>query len=123
MPCWVTHWLMALPPPPGAPPPPPRPTVFDQDVADLALGHQLLELGQGGGGIGAVEAADGDHRLTAGDDDRIRGVGREGGHEVFGAVAMGFEIGDQRQSVLDEPPGPPPRPPGRGPDTGIDPLA
>ena len=47
----------------------------DQDVADLAGGHQVLELGQGGAGVAAVEAADGDDGLARGDDDRGRASG------------------------------------------------
>src|SRR5438067_1222416 len=48
--------------------------VADEDVAHLAVGDQLLELGERRRRIAAVEAADGDHRLAGGDDDRCRGL-------------------------------------------------
>src|SRR6185437_10168949 len=52
------------------------------EVVDLALGDHRLELGQRGGRVGAVEAADRHHRVAAGGEldrrGRLRADGRRG---------------------------------------------
>src|SRR4029453_18778224 len=66
-----------------------------EEVVDPALGHVLLELGQGGAGVAAVEAADGHDRVAGGQLDAGGRVGPDGGRDPGVAVGVLLEQGDQ----------------------------
>ena len=58
----------------GARPPPKLWLLAPDVVVDLVLGHDGLELGQRGRRVGAVEPADGHHRIAAGGQLQRRGL-------------------------------------------------
>src|ERR1700722_2259045 len=70
-------------------------------VVDLALGHHGLELGQGGGRVGAVEAADRYDRVSAGREPDRRGLlGTLGGRDPLVLRRVLLEQLDQRAADL-----------------------
>ena len=68
-----------------------RRTAAADEVVDLAVSHVLLELGQRRGRVGAVEAADGHHRVTGGELVASGLVGADGGGHPGVGVGVGLE--------------------------------
>src|SRR5206468_1972054 len=66
-----------------------------QEVVDPALGHVLLELREGGGGVAAVEAADGHHGVAGGQLHAGGRVRADGGRDPAVAVGVLPEERDQ----------------------------
>ena len=108
----VTPWP---PPHPPKPPPPkyrrrPPPATSPGDVVvDLALGHVLLELGQRGRRVRAVEPADGHDRIAAGQlvPRGVVRVHRRGHPGVAAGVGL-QELGERGVGLarVEEPAGP-----------------
>src|SRR5207248_7694995 len=70
------------------------------EVVDLVLGDEPLELGQGGRGVGAVEAADRQHRLARGELERGGALRADGGGGPRVARGAGREQPGERAADL-----------------------